>query len=95
VIVVAVRWYLRYGLSYRDVEELLAERGIYVDHVTRVRPGFWDNNGRYCGTAGVLALACDRHVEQTGSLDFAGVLVDDLITHATVDSNRRLARQDA
>ena len=26
VIVVAVRWYLRYGLSYRDVEELLAER---------------------------------------------------------------------
>jgi IS6 family transposase len=33
VIMVAVRWYLRYGLSYRDVEELLAERGIEVDHV--------------------------------------------------------------
>jgi transposase-like protein len=31
---VAVRWYLRYGLSYRDVEELLAERGVMVDHVT-------------------------------------------------------------
>ena len=31
---VAVRWYLRYGLSYRDVEELLAERGITVDQVT-------------------------------------------------------------
>jgi transposase, IS6 family len=28
VITVAVRWYLRYGLSYRDVEELLAERGV-------------------------------------------------------------------
>ncbi|MDT7716640.1 MAG: hypothetical protein QOH09_2632, partial [Pseudonocardiales bacterium] len=27
----AVRWYLRYGLSYRDVEELLAERGVQVD----------------------------------------------------------------
>jgi transposase-like protein len=26
VITVAVRWYLRYGLSYRDVEELLGER---------------------------------------------------------------------
>src|SRR3954471_12720553 len=37
VIVVAVRWYLRYGLSYRDVEELLAERGIEVDHVTVYR----------------------------------------------------------
>jgi len=34
VIAVAVRWYLRYGLSYRDVEELLAERGIGIDHVT-------------------------------------------------------------
>jgi hypothetical protein len=37
VIMLAVRWYLRYGLSYRDVEELLAERGITVDHVTIYR----------------------------------------------------------
>jgi transposase-like protein len=37
VIVVAVRWYLRFGLSYRDVEELLVERGIEVDHVTVYR----------------------------------------------------------
>jgi transposase, IS6 family len=37
VIAVAVRLYLRYGLSYRDVEELLAERGIEVDHVTIYR----------------------------------------------------------
>ena len=32
-----MRWYLRFGLSYRDVEELLAERGIDVDHVTIYR----------------------------------------------------------
>jgi transposase-like protein len=37
VIVVAVRWYLRFGLSYRDLEELLAERGVQVDHVTVYR----------------------------------------------------------
>src|SRR5687768_16285256 len=37
VIILALRWYLRYGLSYRDVEELLAERGIVVDHVTIYR----------------------------------------------------------
>ena len=37
VILLAVRWYLRYGLSYRDVEELLAERGVEVDHVTIYR----------------------------------------------------------
>ena len=34
VILLAVRWYLRFGLSYRDLEEHLAERGIEVDHVT-------------------------------------------------------------
>jgi IS6 family transposase len=37
VIVLAVRWCLRFGLSYRDVEELLAERGVEVDHVTVYR----------------------------------------------------------
>ena len=37
VILIAVRWYLRYGRSYRDLEELLAERGIEVDHVTLFR----------------------------------------------------------
>jgi len=37
VILLAVRWYLRYGLSYRDVAELLAERGVGVDHVTSYR----------------------------------------------------------
>jgi len=36
-ILIAVRWYLRYGLSYRDLEELLAERGIEVDHGTLFR----------------------------------------------------------
>ena len=34
VILLAVGWYLRFSLSYRDVEALLAERGISVDHVT-------------------------------------------------------------
>src|SRR5580704_14209296 len=34
IILLAVGWYLRFSLSYRDVEELLAERGLLVDHVT-------------------------------------------------------------
>lgn len=37
VMLLAVRWYLRYELSYGDLEELLAERGIEVDHVTLYR----------------------------------------------------------
>src|SRR6201988_1980862 len=34
VILLAVGWYLRFSLSYRDVEELLVERGVRADHVT-------------------------------------------------------------
>ena len=34
IILCAVRWYLRYSLSYRDVEELLEERGLDADHTT-------------------------------------------------------------
>ena len=51
----------------------------------RLRPGFWDNNGRCCGTAGVLALAVDLAVERRTDLKFAGVLVDDIVARATVD----------
>lgn len=52
----------------------------------RSRPGFWDNSGRCCGTAGVLALALDRHVEAGAGPAFADVLVADLIARATVDA---------
>ena len=34
IILCAVRRYLRFSLSYRDVEELLAERGVAVEHST-------------------------------------------------------------
>jgi transposase-like protein len=32
IIVLRVRWYLRYSLSYRDLEEIMAERNLSVDH---------------------------------------------------------------
>ncbi|MGW5430313.1 lanthionine synthetase LanC family protein [Streptomyces sp. NPDC004059] len=51
----------------------------------RLRPGFWDNSGRCCGTAGVLALACDRIAEQDDRYDFAHVLVTDLAARAVRD----------
>ena len=34
IILLCVRWYLRYSLSYRDLEEIMAERNLSVDHVT-------------------------------------------------------------
>ena len=34
VIIQGVRWYVAYSLSYRDIEELMQERGVSVDHAT-------------------------------------------------------------
>ena len=34
IILLCVRWYLRYALSYRDLEEMMRERGLSVDHST-------------------------------------------------------------
>jgi transposase, IS6 family len=70
VVTVAVRWYLRYGLSYRDVEELLAERGIEVDHVTvyrwvqRFTPLFADA-ARFTRHAPGRRLVCRRNPRQS------------------------------
>jgi hypothetical protein len=37
IILLCVRWYLRYTLSYRDLEEMMNERGLSVDHTTIYR----------------------------------------------------------
>src|SRR5690349_5012618 len=37
MILLGVRWYLRYALSYRDLEEIMLERGLQVDHTTIYR----------------------------------------------------------
>jgi lantibiotic modifying enzyme len=52
----------------------------------RLRPGFWDNSARCCGTAGVLAFASDRRVERGGDLHFARRLVNDIAARATIDA---------
>ena len=57
VILLAVGWYLRFSLSYRDVEELLAERGLHADHVT-----VWRWVQRY---AAELQRCLRRHLKPT------------------------------
>lgn len=37
IILLCVRWYLRYSLSYRDLEKMMAEQGLSVDHTTIYR----------------------------------------------------------
>lgn len=34
IILVCVRWYAAYALSYRNIEEMMQERGVFVDHST-------------------------------------------------------------
>ena len=93
VIAVAVRWYLRYGLSYRDVEELLAERGVTVDHVTiyrwvqRFTPEFIDA-ARCCRHApGDRWFAGETYVKVSGrwaylyrAIDQHGQVIDMLLS---------------
>jgi transposase-like protein len=37
IILWAVRWYCKYGVSYRDLEEMMEERGVDLDHTTLYR----------------------------------------------------------
>ena len=37
IVLWAVRWYCRYGISYRDLEQMMAERGVSIDHSTIYR----------------------------------------------------------
>ena len=58
VIILCVRWYLRYKLSFRDLVEMMSERGLHLAHTTILRwvqryaPEFikrWDRFGRLAG----------------------------------------------
>jgi transposase-like protein len=77
VISVAVRWYLRYNLSYRDAEELLAERGITVDHVTiyrwvqRFTPEFIEAARFSRHTPGDRWFADETYVKVAGRVDLS------------------------
>jgi transposase-like protein len=51
IIVLCVRWYLRFGLSFRNLEELMAERKVSVDHVTISGAGSRDTPRNYTDAA--------------------------------------------
>ena len=93
VITVAVRWYLRYGLSYREVEELLAERGIDVDHVRiyrwvqRFTPLFIDAARPCRHAAGDRWFVDETYVKVAGrwiylyrAVDQSGQVIDVLVS---------------
>jgi transposase, IS6 family len=93
VITVAVRWYLRYGPSNRDVEELLGERGVKVDHVTvyrwvqRFTPLFADAARPLRHAAGDRWFVDETYVKVAGrwrylyrAVDQYGLVIDVLLS---------------
>ena len=97
-----MRWYLRYGLSYRDVEELLAERGIEVDHVTVYRwvqtftPEFIDAARPARHATGDRWFVDETYVKVAGrwtylyrAVDQHGQVIDVLVSHAPRRARRR------
>lgn len=70
VIALAVRWYLRFALSYRGVEELLAERRIQVSYETVRR---WV--AKFGGLYAEELRRRDRRVGRTWHLDAMAVRV--------------------
>ena len=79
----AVRWHLRYRLSYRDVEELLAERGIEVDHVTiyrwvqRFTPMLLDAARPCCHVIGSRWFVDETYVKVAGKWRYVYRAVDE------------------
>jgi hypothetical protein len=57
IILLCVRWYLRYSLTYRDLEEIMLERNLSIDHVT-----IWRWVQRYSPVL-KRSLAIDREAE--------------------------------
>ncbi len=49
LILLCVRWYCKYGISYRDLEEMMGERGVGVDHTTLYR---WVHATELCWNLG-------------------------------------------
>ena len=95
LILCAVRWYLRYSLSLRDVEELLEERGVEADHTTvwrwvqRYSPELEQRLRRYLKPTNKSWRVDETYVRVKGrwcylyrAIDSAGATIDPALTHA-------------
>jgi transposase, IS6 family len=100
IILCAVRRYLRYALSYRDVEELLRERGVWVDHTTvfrwvqryapeldrRCRPSLWATNDSYRVDETFIKIKKQWYYLYYRAVDSTGATLDFMLS-ATRDAD--------
>src|ERR1700688_2819182 len=107
LILCAVRWYLRYSLSLRDVEELLEERGLEADHTTvwcwvqRYSPELEQRLRRYLRPTNKSWRVDETYVRVKGrwcylyrAIDSAGATIDFLLSELRdADAAKRLFRK--
>ena len=107
LILCAVRWYLRYSLSLRDVEELLGERGLEADHTTvwrwvqRYSPELEQRLRRHLKPTNKSWRVDETYVRVKGrwcylyrAIDSAGATIDFLLSaFRDADAAKRLFRQ--
>jgi hypothetical protein len=91
VILLCVRWYLAYNLSLRDLEEMMAERGLCVDHSTVHRwvihfsPRLLERFAALCNENRRLAVPASADGGLTSGLQ------EDFLAHPTAAANKLLA----
>ena len=80
VILQCVRWYCKYTISYRQLEEMMAERGVAVDHTTNGdlvcgrKEWMWHSGGSWLGGRyGHSLTGPGRALVPSGSLRFASI----------------------
>ena len=79
-VILGIRWYLRYKLSYRDLEEMMAERGVSVDHATinrwviKFSPMLAFRARRHKTTVGRSWRMDETYIKVRGAEDFAYLL---------------------
>lgn len=107
IILCAVRWYLRYSLSLRDVEELLVERGLGADHTTvwrwvqRYAPELEQRMRRHLKSTNKSWRVDETYIRIKGrwcylyrAIDSAGATIDFLLSALRdTDAAKRLFRQ--
>ena len=104
VIILCVRWYLRYKLSFRDLVEMMSERGLQVAHTTILRwvrryaPEFIKRWNRFGRSAGRSWRVDETYIKVRGkwtylyrAVDKAGQTVDFWLSSFT-DSSLKIAQ---
>jgi transposase-like protein len=107
IIILCVRWYITYKLSYRDLVEMMAERGVDISHTTILRwvqcyiPEFEKRWRRYARPIGTSWRVDETYIKVRGrwtylyrAVDKQGLMVDFLLSeHRDIEAAKRFFTQ--